>query len=144
MCAPLIRKFLSPIFVALPSGLPRWIVQYSRMTLSFPISTFVFRSGENETSCGGTPMIAPCPMKFPRPIATSPSITTCDCTIVCSPIVTCGPMIENGTDLYIGADFCIRIDDCCRMNLLLRHLSDFDIRTSGFLAYNTPASLKLK
>ena len=48
------------------------------------------------------------------------------------------------TDLHIGADFCIRIDDCCRMNLLLRHLSDFDIRTLGFLAYNTPASLKLK
>ena len=27
MCAPLIRKFLSPIFVALLSALPRWIVQ---------------------------------------------------------------------------------------------------------------------
>jgi hypothetical protein len=30
------------------------------------------------------------------------------------------------------------------MNLLLRHLLDFDIRTSDFVAYNTPASLKLK
>ena len=37
-----IRKFLSPIFVALPSGLPRWIVQYSRMILSSPISLSFF------------------------------------------------------------------------------------------------------
>src|SRR2546430_6327442 len=96
MCAPAIRKFLSPILVALLSGLPRWIVQYSRMMLSLPISTLVLRSGEYNTSCGDAPMITPCPMKFPLPIATSLSITTCDCTIVLSPITACGPIMENG------------------------------------------------
>src|SRR5438094_283386 len=33
MCAPAIRKFLSPILVALPSGLPRWIVQFDLQKL---------------------------------------------------------------------------------------------------------------
>jgi hypothetical protein len=64
--------------------------------LSLPISTFVSRSGENETSCGDAPITAPWPTKLPLPISTSPSITTCDCTIVLLPITTCGPITENG------------------------------------------------
>src|SRR5947199_7630638 len=63
--------------------------------LSLPISTLVFRSGENERSCGGAPIIAPCPIKLSVPIVTSPSMTTCDCTIVLSPITTCRPLINN-------------------------------------------------
>ena len=143
MCAPAIRKFLSPIFVALPSVVPRWMVQYSRMMLSLPISTFVFRSGENETSCGGAPITAPWPTKLPVPIS---DFSFNDDVRLHDRFVADRYLRSNDgkwADLDTSAELRGRIDNRCRINLCTTHLfSDFDIQI--FPSHNTPASLKLK
>ena len=48
------------------------------------------------------------------------------------------------TDLNTGANARAQLDNRRWMNLGAHLLSDFDIRISDFLPYNTPASLKLK
>src|SRR3989304_7968514 len=79
-----------------PWSVPRFIVQYSRMTLWSPISSMELLSLLNFLSWGSSPMEQNWNIPLDLPILVGPLITTCEPIQVSSPIVTSCPITEYG------------------------------------------------
>ena len=86
---------VQPVVTPPPGAVPLLTVEYSRNTLSLPMTKRV-GSPAYFKSCGGEPMTAPEKNLQPSPISVCPSNTTCAPTSQLSPSVTCSPMIANG------------------------------------------------
>src|SRR5713101_5783244 len=85
-----------PTRVSRPSWVARWMVTYSRITVSSPIRTPTGTPSRYLRSCGAPPMMAPCPIRQRAPMATRPSSTAWAPISVDSPTRTSGPMMEYG------------------------------------------------
>ena len=96
MCAPLIRKFLSPIVVALRSGLPRWYA--------------------NDRAVSDEISAADRDVAFDHHVRLHDRVVA-DCHI--------WPNDREWPDLHTLADFRFRIDDRCSMNLHIARLSSW-------------------
>src|ERR1700730_17472690 len=85
-----------PTVVSPPSWVARWMVTYSRTTVSSPRLTPTGVPSRNLRSWGTPPMIAPCPTRQRAPTRTRPSSTAWAPISAPAATVTSGPITEYG------------------------------------------------
>src|SRR6266478_8483670 len=85
-----------PMVVSWPSWVARWMVTYSRTTVSSPRLTPTGVPSRNLRSWGTPPMIAPCPIRQRAPTRTRPSSTAWAPISAPAATVTSGPITEYG------------------------------------------------